>query len=97
MTSLASESATAMGVNVTDKAITVELQDGRTVTAPLSWYPRLGHATAAERGRWEFIGSGSGIHWPELDEDISIESLLAGRHSAERQESLQRWLESRHA
>ena len=84
MTTLESESAVAMRVQVTDEAVFVELQDGRTVTAPLSWYPRLRHGTPAERGIWELIGRGSGIHWPELDEDISIASMLAGRPSAER-------------
>lgn len=84
-----------MDVQISDDSLSVELQDGRTVSVPLSWFPRLRHATVAERQTWEFIGSGSGIHWPQLDEDISIESLLAGRRSAERQESLQRWLESR--
>ena len=82
MTTLESEAAVAMRVQVTDEAVFVELQDGRTVTAPLSWYPRLRHGTPAERGIWELVGRGSGIHWPELDEDISIASMLAGRPSA---------------
>jgi hypothetical protein len=95
MTFLAFEPATALGVEVTDDSISVQLHDGRTVTAPLSWYPRLNHATPDERRDWALIGAGSGIHWPQLDEDISIESLLAGRRSAERPESLKPWLERR--
>jgi hypothetical protein len=87
--------ATAVRVEVTDDALTVELSDGRAITAPLAWYPRLVHATPAERGEWRFIGGGRGIHWPALDEDVSVENLLAGKPSAESQRSLQRWLAGR--
>jgi len=73
----------------------VDLVDGRTISVPLAWYPRLAHGSSAERGRWRFIGEGEGIHWPDLDEDISIEGLLAGRRSGETQSSLRRWLENR--
>ena len=87
--------ARAQGVSVTDDALVVELVDGRTITVPLAWYPRLVHGGQAERARWRFIGEGEGIHWPDLDEDISIEGLLAGRRSGETQASLRRWLERR--
>jgi hypothetical protein len=73
----------------------VDLADGRTITAPLVWFPRLKHGTAAERANWRLIGAGEGIHWPQLDEDISVESLLAGRPSGETQDSLRRWLDQR--
>ena len=85
----------AIGVEVNDDALTVGLNDGRTISAPLAWYPRLLHATLEERGHWRFIGKGQGIHWEDLDEDISVEDLLAGRHSGESQASLKRWLEGR--
>ncbi len=87
----------AQGVAFTDDTVVVELVDGRTIGVPLAWYPRLAHGTPAERAHWRFIGDGEGIHWPNLDEDISIEGLLAGRPSGETQASLRRWLESRNA
>lgn len=87
----------AVGVEVTDEALTVELNDGRAISVPLAWYPRLLHGTPQERGNCRLIGKGGGIHWEELDEDISVEGLLAGRHSAESQASLKRWLEGRAA
>lgn len=76
-------------------ALTVELEDGRTVSVPLLWYPRLAHAAPKEREHWRFIGRGEGIHWPDLDEDISVANLLAGKRSGESQRSLKRWLEIR--
>lgn len=82
-------------VVVTKDALTVELDDGRTLSAPLAWYPRLLHGTVQERKNWRLIGDGEGIHWQDLDEDISVESLILGRPSAESQASLKRWLESR--
>ena len=85
----------ATGVTVADDALVVELSDGRTLSVPLAWYPRLLHGAPAERGRWRLIGGGEGIHWPDLDEDVSVEGLLAGRPSGESQRSLKRWLESR--
>jgi len=87
--------ALAHSVTVTDEALVVELDDGRTLTVPVAWFPRLAHGLPAERAPWRLIGRGEGIHWPELDEDISVESLLAGRTSGETQASLRRWLESR--
>ena len=85
----------ATSVTVTDDALVVELSDGRTVSVPLAWYPRLLHGTAGERRGWRLIGGGEGVHWPDLDEDISVEGLLAGRPSGESQRSLKRWLASR--
>jgi hypothetical protein len=78
-------------------ALVVELADGRTVSVPLAWYPRLIHSTAAERRRWRLVGRGEGVHWPEIDEDISVEGILAGRRSAESRASFSRWLKSRKA
>jgi hypothetical protein len=82
-------------VVVTEEALVVDLVDGRTITVPLAWYPRLAHGSPTERSRWRFIGEGEGIHWPELDEDISVDGLLAGRRSGETQASLGRWLAHR--
>ena len=70
-------------VTVTDDTLTAELSDGRTISVPLAWYPRLIHATPEERGRWELHAAGQHIHWPDLDEDLSVEGLLAGRPSGE--------------
>jgi hypothetical protein len=84
-------------VTASDEALIVDLADGRTITVPLAWFPRLAHGTPAERANWRFIGRGAGIHWPDLDEDISVESLLAGRRSGETQASLRRWLRARQA
>ena len=89
--------ALAQHVEVTNEAVHVDLNDGRTVSAPLAWYPRLVHATLVERNHWRLIGNGQGIHWPDLDEDISVESILAGRPSAESAHSLQGWLQARGA
>jgi hypothetical protein len=82
-------------VKVSDEALIADLADGRTITVPLAWFPRLAHGTPEERSYWRVIGGGEGIHWPNLDEDISVESLLAGHRSRETQESLRRWLERR--
>ena len=85
-------SVTATQVSVTDDTLTLELSDGRSISAPLAWYPRLLHGTVEDRSRWRLIGQGRGIHWRDLDEDISVENLLAGRPSAESQHSLKKWL-----
>jgi hypothetical protein len=87
--------ALAQGVQVTDEALVVDLVDGRTVSVPLAWYPRLHHGSPQERGKWRLVGRGEGIHWPDLDEDVSVSGLLAGRASGETQDSLRRWLEER--
>ena len=87
--------AQAEDVHVTEDSLVVDLADGRTVSVPIAWHPRLECGTNAERSNWRLIGKGEGIHWPDLDEDISVESLLAGRASGESQPSLQRWLKSR--
>lgn len=86
---------TAIDVRVSDDLLSVDLSDGRVISAPLSWYPRLGHGNPTERSNWRWIGEGRGIHWPELDEDISVENLLSGQPSGESQTSFKRWLEQR--
>lgn len=82
-------------VRVREDAITVDLVDGRTLIVPLAWYPRLWHGTREEREHFEIFGDGAYIHWPDLDEDLTVEGLLAGRRSAETPHSLKKWLESR--
>jgi hypothetical protein len=82
-------------VTVTDDSLTVDLADGRTVSVPVEWYPRLARGTPQEQKNWRLIGRGAGIHWPDLDEDISLENLLLGQPSGESQKSLQRWLANR--
>jgi hypothetical protein len=82
-------------VRVTSKVLEVVLRDGRTLSVPLEWYPRLAHGSPRERQRWRLIGGGIGIHWPDLDEDISISGLLAGLPSGESANSLKQWLASR--
>ena len=85
----------AVSVEITDELLTVHLTDGRQIAVPLEWYPRLVHATAAERNNYELLGQGSAIGWPDLDEHLSVESVLAGRSSGESQRSFQRWLSTR--
>ena len=87
--------AKAERVDVDDETLTVTLDDGRTMGVPLAWYPRLWHGTEAERATWRFIGEGVGIHWPDLDEDISVEGLILGKPSSESAKSLGRWLAER--
>lgn len=82
-------------VSLSDDTLTVELSDGRTLSVPLAWYPRLSYAEPAERSNWRLIGKGEGIHWQDIDEDISVEGLLAGRPSGESQASLKKWLDLR--
>ena len=88
-------SVLAVRVEVTDDTLSVELTDGRTIGAPLAWYPRLAHGTRKERNSWRLIAAGRGIHWPDLDEDISVANLLAGQPSTESQASLGKWLSAR--
>jgi len=85
----------ASNVVVTDDSLTVALNDGRTISAPLAWYPRLLHGSPEERKNWRLIGDAEGIHWPDLDEDISVENLLLGKRSGESQTSFEKWLKSR--
>ena len=82
-------------VRITDDTLNVDLGDGRTIAAPLAWFPRLVHATLDEKNNWRLIGQGEGIHWEDLDEDISIDGLLEGRPSGESQTSFKKWLDAR--
>ena len=82
-------------VTVTEDSLTVDLVDGRTVSVPLAWYPRLLHGQSQERNNWRLIGQGEGIHSPDLDEDISADNILFGQPSGENQRSLSRWLQTR--
>lgn len=82
-------------VAFTNDKLIVNLADDRSLLVPLSWYPRLFHATSAERGNWLILGDGYAIEWPDLDEHIGIEGLLAGRRSGESEQSIQRWLRNR--
>jgi hypothetical protein len=85
----------ALRASISKDELAVDLSDGRTVIAPLAWYPRLLHGTHEERKQWRLIAGGEGIHWPALDEDVSVEGLLNGRPSGESQESFKRWLRAR--
>jgi hypothetical protein len=82
-------------VTLTQDTLSVDLSDGRTISVPLAWFPRLLHASQEERNNWRLIGDGQGIHWEDIDEDISVEGLLAGRLSGESQASFKKWLEGR--
>ena len=99
MTSSPTESrlAIAQAVEISDDLLKLDLTDGRVISVPLAWYPRLLAATSRERSDWRLIGRGEGIHWPSLDEDISVAALLAGHASAETQSSLKQWLAARNA
>ncbi|MCU0542702.1 MAG: DUF2442 domain-containing protein [Oscillatoriaceae cyanobacterium Prado104] len=85
----------ASQVSVTDEKLIVDLADGRSISVPLVWYPRLMHASARERQNWQLLGDGCAIEWADIDEHIGIEGLLAGRRSGESQKSLERWLSTR--
>ena len=85
----------AENVTITEDTLTVDLSDGRTISAPLAWFPRILQATPEERKNWRLIGKGQGIHWEDIDEDISVEGLLAGRPSGESQVSFKKWLDQR--
>ena len=85
----------ALNVSLTDDTLSVDLSDGRSISVPIAWFPRLLHASEQERKNWRLIGKGQGIHWEDIDEDISIEGLLAGRPSGESQQSFQKWLAKR--
>ena len=86
---------TILRVNVTADTLAAELSDGRAISVPLAWYPRLLHGSTKERNHWRLIAKGQGVHWPDLDEDISVENLLLGRPSGESQSSFKRWLKKR--
>ena len=85
----------ADSVTVTEDTLSVDLSDGRTISVPIAWFPRLLHASQEERRNWRLIGKGHGIHWPDIDEDISVQNLLAGRPSGESQTSFKKWLGER--
>jgi hypothetical protein len=87
----------AESVTVTNDTLSVDLSDARTISVPLAWFPRLLHASPKERNNWRLIGKGHGIHWEDLDEDISVENLLVGEPSGESQASFKKWLAGRHA
>jgi len=97
MTTLVVDSAAsrATAARLTGDSLVVDLAHGRTVSVPLAWYPRLLQGSTAERTNHRLIGEGEGIHWPDLDEDISVENILPGRASGEGSKSFERWLESR--
>lgn len=85
----------AIGVDVAGNALSVELSDGRTISVPVDWYPRLAHATEKERANWRIIGRGQGIHWEDVNEDVSVRDLLLGKRSEESRASLMKWLNGR--
>jgi len=89
------EIPSAENVTVTEDTLSVDLSDGRTISVPIAWYPRLSHAEPEARENWRLIGGGHGIHWEDIDEDISVEGLLAGKPSGESQQSFKKWLEAR--
>ena len=97
MSSLVIEIQTAIvqNVTVTDDTLMFDLTDGRTVSVPLAWYPRLWYGEHGERNNWRVIGQGEGIHWPDLDEDISVQNVLWGKPSGESQRSLKQWMAER--
>ena len=87
--------ARAQSLSVSQEALTVDLVDGRTVIVPLVWYPRLWHGSKEERNNFEIFGDGAYIHWPDLDEDLTVAGLLEGKRSGESPTSLKKWLASR--
>jgi hypothetical protein len=97
MSSLAAErkEPRARSIAVTEESLTADLVDGRTIIVPLVWYPRLWHGTPEERNHFEIFGDGAYIHWPELDEDLTVAGLLAGLPSGESQASFKKWLTAR--
>ncbi len=87
--------ARAQAVRVTEDSLIVELMDGRTITVPLVWYPRLWHGRPEERAVFELLADGEYIHWPLLDEDLSVSGILAGRKPRENPETFRQWLQER--
>jgi len=88
------ETARILDAEIHEDALTVHLEDGRSVTTPLEWYPRLAFATSEERQKFEIAGRGRGLHWPMLDEDLSVKGMLSGTPSAEGPRSLKGWKEA---
>jgi hypothetical protein len=82
-------------IEITDDSLSVDLSDGRTITVPLAWYLRLLNGSPEECQTWRLIGNGTGIHWPQLDEDISLKNIILGQPSGESQTSFQQWLTQR--
>ena len=97
MSSLAVEVQEPRGksVKVNDDEVVIDLVDGRTITVPLAWYPRLWHGSPQERNHFEIFADGAYIHWPDLDEDLTVAGMLAGQRSGESPQSLKKWLDSR--
>ncbi len=95
ISAIAIEIPKAEDVKVSKDTLTVNLSDGRTIAVPIAWFPRLVHATQEERKHWKLIGRGHGIHWQDIDEDISVEGLLTGKPSGESQQSFKKWLDQR--
>ena len=87
--------ARILNVTITDDTLSVDLADGRTVSVPIGWYPRLAHGTDSERGNFQISGAGYGVHWPDLDENIGVEGMLLGGRSSESASSNERWLHRR--
>lgn len=85
----------AIKVTVDDETLTVDLEDGRSVSVPIGWFPRLAHGTPTERANFQLSGAGYGIHWPDLDEDVGVEGILLGKRSVESRASFERWLQKR--
>ena len=95
MTSAEVTLARILQVRVTEDTLSVDLEDGRTISVPIGWFPRLSHGTSAERDNTEISGAGLGVHWPDLDEDIGVEGLIRGWKSTESRSSFERWLAAR--
>ena len=85
----------AQDVIVTSELLNIDLSDGRSISVPLTWFPRLVYANQKERKNWRIIGRGEGAHWEDIDEDISVEGLLAGKASGESNVSLKKWITKR--
>ncbi|MBN2001511.1 DUF2442 domain-containing protein [candidate division KSB1 bacterium] len=79
--------------SITDDLLIIDLSDGCTITVPTAWYPRLLHGSSKERQHWRLIGNGEGIFWPDMDENVSVENIIAGKPSRESQRSFKKWLE----
>jgi len=84
-----------INLEISEDTLSLDLSDGRTISVPLGWYPRLEHASPQERSNWRLIGNGAGIHWADLDEDLSVQGIIAGKPSGESQLSFKRWLQGR--